>query len=312
MMSDVPLQRLAAAAGLASVLSLGACKKQEQQPPPPPPAPPAMLIVPQSAGMNHPESVLYDSAADMYLVDNINGDLLAKDGNGFISEVSPDGGVVALKWVAGGVNGVTLNGPKGSGIKGDTLFVADIDAVRMFNRSTGAPLGSIAIPGATFLNDLCIGPDGTVYITDSGLKMAGGQQVPSGTDALWKLGPGHRPIAIARGRGLGEPNGIVADSTGVTMVTLGSGQVVHIDAKGTRTELPKPPTGALDGLVRLPDGSLLLTSWQGQAVYRLADGQYTTVADSIQSPADIGWDPIRHRVLIPDLMANRLIFREVK
>ena len=34
--------------------------------------------------------------------------------------------------------------------------------------------------------------------------------------------------------------------------------------------------------------------------------------DSIQSPADIGWDPTRHRVLIPDMMANRLIFRELK
>jgi sugar lactone lactonase YvrE len=309
-MRDVPLQRFAAAGGLAAALILGACKKQEQQAPPPPQ--PAMMIVPDSAGMNHPESILFDSAADMYLVDNINGDPLAKDGNGFISEVSPDGRVVALKWVAGGVNGVTLNAPKGSGIKGDTLFVADIDAVRMFNRTTGAPLGSITIPGATFLNDLCIGPDGTVYITDSGLKMAGGKQATSGSDALWKLGPRHRPIAVARGKDLGEPNGIVADSSGVTMVTLGSGQVFHFDAEGRRSELPKPPKGALDGLVALPDGALLLSSWQGQAVYKLAGGQFTTVADSIQSPADIGWDPTRHRVLIPDMMANRLIFRELR
>jgi sugar lactone lactonase YvrE len=311
-MRDVPLQRIAASAGLAAALVLGACKKQEQQPPPPPPPQPAVMIVPDSAGMNHPESVLYDSAADMYLVDNINGDPLAKDGNGFISQVSPDGGVVALKWIAGGANGVTLNAPKGSAIKGDTLFVADIDAVRMFSRTTGAPLGSIAIPGATFLNDVCIGPDGTVYITDSGLRMAGGKQATSGSDALWKLGPRHRPTAIARGRDLGEPNGIVADSTGVTMVTLGSGQVFRFDAKGTRTDLPKPPRGALDGLVAMADGSLLVTSWQGRSIYRLAGGQYATVADSIQSPADIGWDPIRHRVLIPDMMANRLIFRELK
>jgi len=310
MMKEVPLKRIAAA--LAAGLALGACKKQEHQPPPPPPTQPAMMIVPDSAGMNHPESILYDSAADMYLVDNINGDPLAKDGNGFISQVNPDGRVVALKWVAGGVNGVTLNAPKGSGIKGDTLFVADIDAVRMFNRTTGAPLGSITIPGATFLNDLCIGPDGTVYITDSGLKPAPGGNAPSGTDALWKLGPRHRPVAIARGKDLGEPNGIIADSTGVTMVTLGSGQVFHFDAKGKRTELPKPPKGGLDGLVALPDGSMLLTSWQGQAVYRFQGGQYTTVADSIQSPADIGWDPTRHRVLIPDMLANRLIFRELK
>jgi sugar lactone lactonase YvrE len=308
-MSDARVQRIAAAC--AAALILGGCKKQEQQPPPPPPQP-AMMVVPDSAGMSHPESILYDSAADMYLVDNINGDPLAKDGNGFISQVNPDGDVVTLKWIAGGTNGVTLNAPKGSALKGDTLFVADIDAVRMFNRETGAPLGSITIPGATFLNDVCIGPDGTLYITDMGFKQSGTQMGPSGTDALWKIGARHRPIRIARGQDLGGPNGIVADSTGVTMVTYGSGQVFHFDAGGNRTELPKPPQGALDGLVALPDGSLLVTSWQGQAVYKLAGGQYTTVADSIQSPADIGWDPTRSRVLIPDMMANRLIFRELK
>jgi sugar lactone lactonase YvrE len=307
MMKGIPVHGMAAA-GLTALLVLGACKKQEQQPP----TQPAMMVVPDSSGMNHPESILYDAAADVYLVDNINGDPLAKDGNGFISRVGPDGHVVSLKWVAGGANGVTLNAPKGSGIKGDTLFVADIDAVRMFDRTNGAPLGSITIPGATFLNDVCIGPDGTVYLTDTGLKMAGGKSVTSGSDALWKLGPRHRPVAIARGKDLGEPNGIIADSTGVTMVTMGSGQVFHFAAKGTRTELPRPPKGALDGLVALPDGSRLITSWQGQAVYRLTAGQYTTVVDSIQSPADIGWDPTRHRVLIPDMMANRLIFRELR
>jgi sugar lactone lactonase YvrE len=309
-MKGIPVHHIAAAGGLAAALAFVGCKKQEQQPPPPPP--PVVMMVPDSAGMNHPESILFDSAVDLYLVDNVNGDPLAKDGNGFISKVNPDGRVISLKWIAGGENGVTLNAPKGSGLKGDTLFVADIDAVRMFNATTGAPLGSIAIPRATFLNDICIGPDGTVYITDSGFREQGTQFVPSGTDALWKIGPRHRPVAIARGKDLGAPNGIIADSTGVTMVTYGSGQVFHFDANGTRTELPKPPKGVLDGIVRLPDGSLLITSWEGQAVYRLANGQYTTVADSIQSPADIGWDPTRSRVLIPDMMANRLIFREVK
>lgn len=310
-MKTVLLRRLGAAAagGLAVALTCSACKKQEQQAAAPPI--PQVLAV-ADTGFQHPESVLYDSASDTYLVDNINGDPLGKDGNGFISRVSPDGKIVTLKWIAGGVNGVTLNGPKGSGIKGDSLFVADIDAVRVFDRKTGAPLLSIAVPGATFLNDLCVGPDGTVYITDSGLKMTGTQSGPSGTDALWKIGANHRPMAIARGKDLGGPNGIIADSTGVTMVTMGSGQVFHFDAKGTRTELPKPPKGALDGLIQLPDGSLLITSWEGQAIYRLSGGQYTTVADSLPGPADIGWDPGRHRILLPQLLASRVSFRELR
>ncbi len=308
-MHALRLSRAAAAfAGSLALALTGACKKE--QPPVPPPA--AAVTAVSDTGLQHPESVLYDAAAGVYLVDNINGDPLAKDGNGFISRVTPDGHIAQLKWIAGGVNGVTLNAPKGSGIKGDTLFVADIDNVRLFNRVTGAPIASVPVPGATFLNDICIGPDGTVYITDSGLKPGTGGNAPSGSDALWKLGPNHRPVAIARGKDLGEPNGIIADSTGVTMVTLGSGQVFHFDAKGKRTELPKPPKGALDGLLGLPDGSLLMSSWEGQAIYKLAAGRYTTVADSLASPADFGYDPGRHRLMIPQLMENRVAFREIQ
>src|SRR5205085_11405116 len=110
------------------------------------------------SGIKAPESVLYDVAGDQYLVSNINGQPLDKDGNGFISRLTPEGRVAELKWIAGGAKGVTLNAPKGMGIKGDTLFVADIDAVRMFNRETGAPTGPRTVPGAVFVNDIAIGP----------------------------------------------------------------------------------------------------------------------------------------------------------
>ena len=49
----------------------------------------------------------------MYFVANINGNSLAKDGNGFISRLTRDGKVESLKFIAGGRGGVTLNAPKG-------------------------------------------------------------------------------------------------------------------------------------------------------------------------------------------------------
>ena len=76
----------------------------------------------------------------MYLVANINGGPSDKDGNGFISRISPEGEVIALKWIDGAAESVTpftLNAPKGMALTGDRLFVADIDVVRVFDRERG-------------------------------------------------------------------------------------------------------------------------------------------------------------------------------
>ena len=306
------LRRLVAvlAGALALALTCSACRHERAKPAAAPPSPTVIRV--DGAGFRSPESILYDSASDAYIVSNINGDAFARDDNGFISRLTPDGRVSALKWIAGGVRGVTLNGPKGMGIKGDTLFISDIDALRLFNLRTGAPLASVAIPGATFLNDVAVGPDGTVYVTDTGLQPARNGSVRSGADALWRLGPGHHLSVVARGADLGGPNGIIADTTGVTMVTMVSGQVLHFDRSGKRSELPRPPQGGLDGVVQLADGTLLVTSWEASAVYRLSPaGQYSVALAGATSPADIGWDPTRHRLLIPLLTLNQVEIHEL-
>jgi sugar lactone lactonase YvrE len=266
-----------------------------------------------NVGLETPESVLYDPVDDVYLVSNINGQPLDKDDNGFISRLAPDGRVLQLKWIDGGDPAVTLNAPKGTGLKGDTLFVADIDVVRLFNRTSGAALGARAVRGATFLNDLAVGPDGTVYVTDSGLKAGPQGFLPSGTDAVYRFDTQGRAVPVVRDTSLERPNGILAEQRGLTVVAYGSRAVYELDpATGKRTDLPPAPAGSLDGIVRLADGSLLVSSWEGKSVYRSTATGYTTVADSVESPADIGYDTNRGLLLIPLLTQNRIEIRPVR
>src|SRR2546426_7894859 len=82
--------------------------------PPPPPAATKLAVV---EGFLTPESVLHDPVQDIYFVSNINGSPTAKDNNGFISRVRPDGAVENLKFIEGGHSGVTLNAPKGLAIR---------------------------------------------------------------------------------------------------------------------------------------------------------------------------------------------------
>jgi hypothetical protein len=260
-------------------------------------------------GLQTPESVLYDETADVYIVSNINGAPLDADGNGFISRILPTGEVESLKWIDGEAEGVTLNAPKGMAFSGDTLFVSDIDSVRAFHRTTGAPLGARGISGASFLNDLAIGEDGALYVTDTGMDASFS---PTGTDALHRFGAGGAET-VARSPAVAAPNGIVAHDGGMIVVGFANSVVLHVPAGGGEpTELATLPAGQLDGVVRLSDGSLLISSWEGQAIYRVApDGTVSTVAEGLETPADIGWDTRRHRLLIPLFEGDRIEIREV-
>jgi outer membrane protein assembly factor BamB len=269
-------------------------------------------VVVENAGFQAPECVRHDPRADVYLVSNVHGGPAARDGNGFISRVAPDGRVISLKWIEGGRDGVELHAPKGMAIRGDTLFVADIDVVRAFHRRTGRPIGSRFVPGATFLNDLAVGRDGTLYVTDTGFASEAGALAPSGTDALYRFDTSGRPVVVARGPALGNPNGVAVDGSGhVVVVSVGSGEVYRVAPDGRRADLPKPPHGALDGVVALEDGSLLVSSWEAEAVYRFSGGSWSVAARGTPSPAAIGYDARRRRLLIPQMQLNRLEFREL-
>jgi sugar lactone lactonase YvrE len=269
--------------------------------------PPDSLSV---AGFQTPESVLHDEAADVYLVSNINGQPLDKDDNGFISQVGPDGSVTQLKWIDGASANVTLHAPKGLAIIADTLFVSDIDSVRAFSRTTGAPLGARGVRGSTFLNDLAAG-NGVLYVSDSGLKP---DFSSSGTDAVYRF-DGNRAVPVARGTTLSGPNGLAVGPDGVIIVPFGGKTVKRAPATGgaAPTQVVEMPVGRLDGVVRLADGSLLVSSWETNTVYHVdPQNQVHAILPNMQSPADIGYDAKRSRVLIPLFQANRLEIRPVR
>jgi len=262
-------------------------------------------IVVGDVGFSTPESVEFYEAGDVYLVSNINGSPFAADGNGFISKLDPNGNIIDLAWIDGSKKGVTLNAPKGMAVVGENLFVADIDHVRIFELPSGRQIKSIAIDGSTFLNGITPGEGDCVYVTDSGYKEG---FKPSGTDAVYKVCSDGTYETILRDENLGHPNGILEDDGSIIVVTLGSGEVFRIDASGKRTILSKPPTGGLDGLVKTKDDRIILSSWGGSAIYEMKnDGTFTVLADSLESPADLGVDLKRNRLLVPLFNKNEVV-----
>lgn len=266
-------------------------------------------IVVADVGFSTPESVLHDATADVYLVSNINGSPLEKDGNGFISRLAPDGTVQELRWIDGATPGTVLHAPKGMAIQDGILFVADIDCIRMFDAVTGNAAGNVCLEHATFLNDVAPGGDGSIFFTDSGFEAGAEGLAPSGTDAVYRLLVSEdRVVAVKKDATLGGPNGVAVGTRGIMVVTFGSGEVYRLSADGDRTDVMPASQRQLDGIEMLPDGGFAMSSWGDQCVYRIGgDGTVTKPLSGIEAPADLGYDATRNRLLVPLFNANQVI-----
>lgn len=262
-------------------------------------------------GLQTPESVLYDADQDVYFISNINGQPLAKDDNGYISKVNPDTLAVEAKWIDGSKKGSHLDAPKGLAIVGDELWVTDITDVKKFDRKTGAPKGKVAIPGSTFLNDL-VSDGKSAYVSDSGMKAgAGGNFEGTGTDSIWQI-TGTQAKKIAAGKDLNRPNGLEMADGKLWAVSFAANELYSID-NGKKANVAKLPKGSLDGLVHLADGTFLVSSWESNSVFRgPAAGPFSEVITGVTSPADIGYDTKRHRVLVPHFTESKVTIHDLQ
>lgn len=259
------------------------------------------MRAPDVTGFSSPESVLYDSASDTYLVSNINGDAFEADDNGFISRVSPEGEILELKFIDGANETIDLDGPKGLTLVGDTLYATDITVVRMFDRTTGEALSTVEIPDAQFLNDVAAGPDGTVYVTDS----FGG--------AIHRIRPDGSTSVVTEDPDLGLPNGItVLNSGDLMVVTFGNSSHVVDASSGEILESQTYGALILDGVEQGSDGTVYISSWSNSSVFKVTpEGEVETEVRNVASPGDIGLDPSRDRLLIPLVQNNGIIIDRI-
>ena len=273
-----------------------------------PPSPRRLAVV---DGLSGAEAVSYDSAHDAYYVSNVNGSVGVKDGNGFITRISADGRVNALHFIQGGRNGVELNGPMGSRIRDDTLWVLDIDALRAFDAGTGVPLATVDLrPLQPLLpNDLTFGPDGDIYITDTGLQVnPDGTSELTSTDRIYWVTRDRHVTVVLEDSLLNAPDGIAWDPRGerLLLAPIG-GRTVQAWQPGSREpmDLAAGP-GMFDGLEVEADGRVLLTSWNDSSVLELQGRHLVRRIGPLGAPpADISLDARRHRLGIAFLTANR-------
>jgi sugar lactone lactonase YvrE len=256
-------------------------------------------------GFAIPESARFDAERDQYFVSNVNAHATAPDNNGYISLVGADGTLVQRQFIAGGRNGVTLHAPKGMAFAGRDLVVTDVTVLRRFDRTTGqpGPMVDLGPHGAVFLNDVTAASDGTLYVSDTSLVFPpAGNPTRARTDRVYRVTPrGEVSIAVADPR-LEGPNGVFWDGRAnhLLIASIMGKHVYRWTADGGLHVLATGP-GGYDGVERLDDATLLVSSQDLPGLMALTARGLTALIPNVSDVADIGVDAKRRRVAIPRL-----------
>jgi sugar lactone lactonase YvrE len=262
-------------------------------------------------GFVFPESCGYHAGGKALYVGNFGGaklDPAAKDGQGYISKVALDGKVLEQKFLPA-AGGETLNKPKGIWIQGDRLWVADIDAVWIFDLKSKKGR-KLALPGVGFANDPAV-MGKTLYVSDNR------------NDKLVKVEPADflnakkEPSVTAVFSGAGvNPNGVYPARSGMLYMVgfLAADKPKPIFVLGVSGQIKQlsEPIGRLDGIYEMKDGSLLFTDWNTGSLSRWSEkGGVQKLADGFKGPADFCVVPGAGgamTVVGPDLPQSQLRF----
>jgi len=236
-----------------------------------------------------PESVVYDSARAVLYVSNINGSPEARDGNGFVAQVSLEGEIRNLQWVTG------LNGPKGMAVAGDRLYVADITELVEIDIVKGAVTQRYPGPDARFLNDVTVDRNGAVFVSDSDAKNSAVYRLSGGAFAVW-----------LRGADLTRPNGVVAGDNRLVVGMAQGGGIYGIALNRTLKKIGRASFG-IDGIV--PDGrtGFFVSDFAGRVAHITSEFGEMPLLDLTaegRNAADIEYIPGKKMLLVPTFAGN--------
>lgn len=214
-----------------------------------------------TGGFDMPESAIFDTARDRIILSTIIGDPGGMDGQGSLVILTPEGTVIDLAWATG------LDAPKGMGIIGDILLVADLTRLHEIDLTTGEIRRSLVLPEAVFLNDVT--SDGNVaYVTDLL------------TDSLWRYADGevtlwlHDPL-------LAHPNGVFLDQDRLLVGSWGAGlrddfttdvpgSLLSVSLETKEISVLAPEIGNIDGITQIGD-VIIVSDWMTGKLFEVSN-----------------------------------------
>lgn len=238
-----------------------------------------------------PESVVYDRERNVLYVSNINQSSKdRKDGDGFISRLSPNGDIEQLYWVSG------LNDPKGMALQNNVLYVADMDEIIAIATQTGAILARHKVDKAQALNDVTVDNAGNVYVSDS----------RQGAIYLFRNGRVSHWLDTKRER----PNGLLYDNNRLIVASNNTGNIRFLDIERQDFTDWTDKIPSADGITRVGADGYMVSNWNGEIYYVNNAGKNWKVLDTKNkkiNTADIFYDEQNQLLYVPTFFDNRVV-----
>jgi len=243
--------------------------------------------------LNNPESVVYDQLNDRYLVSNF--------GDGSIVAIDAEENQTYFSTELSRVAGLYIH-------DNQLLVAANQDpylGLVVFDLETDQLSSYIPIPDATLPNDLCVAPNGYVYITDYW------------DTAVYRVDLAEETWELFAREGLTDPNGIVYDPLYQRLIvtsTVGPEYpyyAIDPDDGSSIYEAYQSHLSSGDGIARDDDGDYYICSWTTNACYRV-DPHWQNppelVSDGHDGPADIYFDSVNDLLCVPNFNRNDVDF----
>lgn len=239
-----------------------------------------------------PESVVYDSLYNRYLVSNW--------GTGHIVELDSLGNQSYWVWNQQCYAGLTISD--------EVLYVACREyGVKGFDLHTGERVLNVPIPGATNINDIITDNDGNIFVS-----------YPTGS-IIYRVDIEEQTYNIFVNSGITTPNGMYFDEENNRIVLVSYRmnspvQAVSL-ADSSVTTLPAVTIHNLDGISRDNEGDWYVSSWFYNAVYRFendfmnAPELFATFGDD---PADISVNLSDNILAVPLFFTSQVEFVQIE
>ncbi|PKA97821.1 sugar phosphate isomerase/epimerase [Flavobacteriaceae bacterium MAR_2009_75] len=255
--------------------------------------------------LDTPENAYWDAGSKSWFISNLGGEkvTLENDGYGWITRLDENENVLKNRWVEG------LDAPTGMSSHDGHLYVADRGVLVKIRIKDGKIVKKIPLPGSRFANDVATTPEGNIYVSDTY------------ENSIYRIDNKGIVEIFLQNEELECPNGLWVDGDDLIVATWGpmtNEATFETSRKGTlKTVNLKTkeilaigkglPIANFDGVVKYK-GYYYATDWVGGRLLRISNtGIVSEVLTGFVQMADLGIDPERGILLIPEMSKNRFI-----